>query len=174
MDPEFWAETVRLLRGTFPSMGGFLSWGTEREREECLAIREFAGGRVELLPRLGYKALAAAYRACGHMIGPDTGPLHLAAVAGAKTVSVFRATDGNRNAPIGPDHRFLQAPFLLVAQGVPAGRGAASPSAGSVAAAMAGSWGGRPAGTRCDILIHVLDREGNTEGKGCVIESDSP
>ena len=109
MDPAFWAESVRLLRGTFPSMGVFLSWGTEKEREECLAIRYLAGQGVALLPRLGYKALAAVYRACGYVIGPDTGPLHLAAAVGAKTVSVFRATDGNRNAPVGPDHRFLQA-----------------------------------------------------------------
>ncbi|MGB7631478.1 MAG: glycosyltransferase family 9 protein [Candidatus Deferrimicrobium sp.] len=115
MDPAFWAESVRLLRGTYPSMGAFLSWGTDREREECLAIREFAGGRVKLLPRLGYKALAAVYRACGHMIGPDTGPLHLAAIVGAKTVSVYRATDGNRNAPVGPDHRFLKAPLPCTA-----------------------------------------------------------
>jgi len=86
MDPAFWAGTVRLLRGIFPSMGTFLSWGTDREREECLAIRYLAGERVALLPRLGYKALVAAYRTCGHMIGPDTGPLHLAAVVGAKTV----------------------------------------------------------------------------------------
>ncbi len=115
MDPAFWAETVRLLRGNFPSMGAFLSWGTDREREECLAIRELAGGRMKLLPRLGYKLLAAAYRACGYMIGPDTGPLHLAAVVGAKTVSVYRATDGNRNAPVGPGHRFLQAPLPCTA-----------------------------------------------------------
>jgi lipopolysaccharide heptosyltransferase I len=115
MGPEFWADAVRLLRGTFPSMGAFLSWGSDREREECLAIRDLAGGRVEILPRLGYKALAAVYRACGHMIGPDTGPLHLAAVVGAKTVSVYRATDGNRNAPVGPDHRFLQAPLPCTA-----------------------------------------------------------
>jgi heptosyltransferase-1 len=115
MDPEFWAETVRLLRGTFPSMGAFLSWGTDREREECLAIRELAGGHVKLLPRLGYKALAAVYRACGHMIGPDTGPLHLAAVAGAKTVSVFRGSDGRYAAPVGPDHRFFQAPLPCTA-----------------------------------------------------------
>lgn len=111
MDPAFWAEAVRILRETFPGMGTFLSWGTDREREECLAIRDIAGGSVAILPRLGYKALAAAYRACGHMIGPDTGPLHLAAVVGLKTVSVFRATDGNRNAPVGPRHRFLQAPL---------------------------------------------------------------
>jgi len=115
MDPAFWAESVRLLRGTFPSIGTFLSWGTDREREECLAIRYMAGERVALLPRLGYKALAAAYRACGHMIGPDTGPLHLAAVVGAKTVSVFRGSDGKYAAPLGPGHRFLQAPLPCTA-----------------------------------------------------------
>lgn len=115
MDPAFWADAVRLLRGKFPSMGTFLSWGTDREREECLAIRNLAGGRVVLLPRLGYKELAAAYRGCGHMIGPDTGPLHLAAVVGAKTVSVYRATDGIRNAPPGPDHGFVQAPLPCTA-----------------------------------------------------------
>ena len=115
MDPAFWADAVRFLRGTFPSMGAFLSWGTDREREECLAIRELAGERVTLLPRLGYKALAAVYRACGHMIGPDTGPLHLAAVVGAKTVSIFRGSDGKYAAPLGPGHRFLQAPLPCTA-----------------------------------------------------------
>jgi len=115
MDPAFWAETVRLLRGIFPSMGTFLSWGTDREREECLAIRYLVGERVALLPRLGYKALAAAYRTCGHMIGPDTGPLHLAAAVGAKTVSVFRGSDGRYAAPVGPGHRFFQAPLPCTA-----------------------------------------------------------
>ena len=112
MPPSFWAETVRIVTGAFPGLGTYLSWGTQGELEECAAIRDLAGGaRVALLPRLGYKALAAAYRACGHAAGPDTGPLHLAAIAGARTVSVFRATDGNRNAPRGPGHRFLQAPM---------------------------------------------------------------
>jgi len=115
MDPAFWAESVRALRESFPSMGTYLSWGTEREREECIAVRDIAGGRVALLPRMGYKALAAAYRGCGHMIGPDTGPLHLAAVAGAKTVSVFRGSDGGYAAPVGPGHRYFQAPLPCTA-----------------------------------------------------------
>ncbi len=115
MDPVFWAEAVRFLRERFPALGTFLSWGTEGERADCLAVRRLARGRVELLPPLGFKALAAAYRACGHMMGPDTGPLHLAAASGAKTVSVFRATDGIRNAPVGPGHRFLQAPLACMA-----------------------------------------------------------
>ena len=115
MDAAFWADTVRIVRNAFPSLGVFLSWGTEKEREECLAIRYLAGQGVALLPRLGYKALAAAYRACGHMIGPDTGPLHLAAVVGAKTVSIFRGSDGRYAAPVGPDHRFFQAPLPCTA-----------------------------------------------------------
>jgi len=115
MDVAFWADIVRIARDAFPRLGVFLSWGTEKEREECLAIRYLAGQGVALLPRLGYKALAAAYRACGHMIGPDTGPLHLAAVVGAKTVSVFRGSDGKYAAPLGPGHRFLQAPLPCTA-----------------------------------------------------------
>jgi len=115
MDSAFWAAAVRIVRAAFPGLGVFLSWGTEKEREECLAIRYLAGERVVLLPRLGYKALAAVYRACGHMIGPDTGPLHLAAVVGAKTVSVFRGSDGRYAAPVGPGHRFFQAPLPCTA-----------------------------------------------------------
>ncbi|HQT97381.1 MAG TPA: glycosyltransferase family 9 protein [Thermodesulfobacteriota bacterium] len=115
MDITFWADTVHLVREAFPGLGVFLSWGTEKEREECRAIRYLASGHVALLPRLGYKALAATYRACGHMIAPDTGPLHLAAVVGAKTVSVFRGSDGKYAAPLGPGHRFLQAPLPCTA-----------------------------------------------------------
>ncbi|MBP2677401.1 MAG: ADP-heptose--LPS heptosyltransferase, partial [Deltaproteobacteria bacterium] len=115
MDAAFWADTVRIVRGAFPGLGVFLTWGTEKEREECLAIRYLAGPGVAVLPRLGYKALAAVYRVCGHMIGPDTGPLHLAAVVGAKTVSVFRGSDGRYAAPVGADHRFFQAPLPCTA-----------------------------------------------------------
>ncbi|HSL91029.1 MAG TPA: lipopolysaccharide heptosyltransferase I [Candidatus Limnocylindrales bacterium] len=115
MDPVFWAEALRALRSGFPRMGALLSWGTEEERREAEEIREDAGGGVELLPKLTLGELAAVYRRCGYLMAPDTGPLHVAAAAGAKTVSVFRVTDGNRNAPFGPGHRFLQAPMPCTA-----------------------------------------------------------
>jgi heptosyltransferase-1 len=115
MDPAFWAEALRALRSRFRRMGAFLSWGSEEERREAEAIREGAGDGVELLPRLPLPELAAVYRKCGFLMSPDTGPLHVAAAAGAKTVSVFRVTDGNRNAPYGPGHRFLQAPMPCTA-----------------------------------------------------------
>lgn len=115
MDTVFWAEALRLLRTRFPRMGAFLSWGGEEERREAEEIRGIAGGRSELLPKLTLGELAAVYRRCGYLMAPDTGPLHVAAAAGAKTVSVFRVTDGNRNAPFGARHRFLQAPMPCTA-----------------------------------------------------------
>jgi len=115
MDPAFWAAVVERLRMRFPRLGVCLSWGSGEEKIEAGEIRERAGGRVVLLPRTTLKELAAVFRACGFAMAPDTGPLHVAAAAGTKTVSVFRATDGNRNAPYGPNHRFLQAPLPCTA-----------------------------------------------------------
>jgi heptosyltransferase-1 len=115
MDPSFWSEVVVRLRERLPASGVLLSWGSDGERAEAEAIREGAGGAVALLPRLTLPELAAVYRECGYLIAPDTGPLHIAAAVGARTVSVFRATDGGRNAPRGPGHRFLQAPLPCTA-----------------------------------------------------------
>jgi len=109
MDPAFWAEAARRLRDRYPRLGVILTWGTEEERREAGEIRRAAGRAVALVPELALKQLAALYRTCGYLMAPDTGPLHVAAAVGAKTVSVFRVTDGNRNAPFGPNHRFLQA-----------------------------------------------------------------
>jgi heptosyltransferase-1 len=115
MDPDFWAGVSRLLRDRFPRLGVFLSWGTEGEREEAEGIRRLAGGATRVLPRLALRQLAALYKACGYMLGPDTGPLHIAAAAGARTVSIFRGSDGKYAAPRGPGHRFLQAPLPCTA-----------------------------------------------------------
>jgi len=115
MDPDFWAGVARILRDRFPRIGVFLSWGNEEEREEAEEIRKLAGGAAKLLPRLALRQLAALYKVCGYMLGPDTGPLHISAAAGAKTVSIFRGSDGKYAAPRGPGHRFLQAPLPCTA-----------------------------------------------------------
>lgn len=115
MDAEFWAEALRAVRRRFPRTGAFLSWGGEEERREAEGIRGLSGPGTELIPRLSLKELAALYRRCGFLMAPDTGPLHIAAAVGCRTVSVFRVTDGRRNAPFGKDHRFLQAPMPCTA-----------------------------------------------------------
>ncbi len=115
MDPEFWSDAIRSLRMLYPRIGVLLSWGGEEERREAEGILRLAGNRTALLPRLSLKELAAVYRRCGFLMAPDTGPLHVAAAVGCRTVSVFRVTDGNRNAPHGLGHRFLQAPMPCTA-----------------------------------------------------------
>lgn len=115
MDPEFWAAAIRGLRAAFPGLGVLLSWGSDEEREEAKRTRDLVNGGADLLSRLSLKEWAAVCRRCGFLMAPDTGPLHVGAAAGARTVSVFRATDGNRNAPRGDGHRFLQAPLPCTA-----------------------------------------------------------
>ena len=66
---------------------------------------------MALLLNLALKKYAAPDRGCDYLMAPDAGTLHIAAAAGAKTVSIFHATDGNRNASYGPGHRFVQAPM---------------------------------------------------------------
>jgi heptosyltransferase-1 len=115
MDPDFWAEVARLLRGRFPRIGVCLSWGNEGEKEEAEEIRKLAEGATVVLPRLTLQELAALLKICGYMLGPDTGPLHIAAAVGAKTVSIYRGSDGRYAAPRGDGHRFLQAPLPCTA-----------------------------------------------------------
>lgn len=115
MDPEFWAGIAGHLRERHPDLGVFLSWGTEGERREAETIRGLCGGCARVLPPRTLRELAAICRVCGHMVGPDTGPLHIAAAVGAKTVSIFRGSDGRYAAPRGPGHRFLQAPLPCTA-----------------------------------------------------------
>ncbi len=115
MDPEFWAETARLVRVRFPALGVHLSWGTEAERGEAERIRSLVGDGASVLPRMPLRALAAFLRHCGSMLGPDTGPLHLAAAAGARTVSVYRGSSGRYAAPRWEGNEFLQAPLPCTA-----------------------------------------------------------
>lgn len=115
MDPDFWAGIVYRLRERWADLGVALSWGTAEERAEAETIRALCGDPARVLPQRSLRELAAICRACGYMVGPDTGPLHIAAAAGAKTVSIFRGSDGKYAAPRGPRHRFLQAPLPCTA-----------------------------------------------------------
>lgn len=56
-------------------------------------------------------SLIAALSITRIVIGPDTGPLHLAALIGIPTISFYRSTYSKRNAPEGVQHVALQAPL---------------------------------------------------------------
>jgi ADP-heptose:LPS heptosyltransferase len=81
--------------------------------EEALATARAAGadpGRfLDLGGRLDIAALGACYARCAAVVVADTGPLHLAAAAGARAVGLFGPTDPVRTGPYGPGHRVVQA-----------------------------------------------------------------
>ncbi len=54
--------------------------------------------------------LARFLRRAALVIGNDTGPLHLAAMAGVPAIGLFGPTRGARNGPYGPSGSYIQSP----------------------------------------------------------------
>jgi heptosyltransferase-1 len=65
---------------------------------------------VRLAPLTDIPELAALLRRAALVVAGDTGPLHLAAAAGAACLGLFGPTDADRNGPYGPRCRALQSP----------------------------------------------------------------
>jgi len=91
----------------------------EQERLEQFA-KAVASERLQLYPgNLTVAQLAALLARCRLHVGADSGALHLAAVMGAKTVSVFRDYAGlGEWLPRGPQHRSVVVPCGCVNQKV--------------------------------------------------------
>lgn len=79
--------------------------------EQALAdeVVNASRGAAEALPTTISEFIALARRA--HLfVGGDTGPMHLAALLGVKTVALFGPTDPARNGPYWPGSRVLRDP----------------------------------------------------------------
>jgi heptosyltransferase-1 len=82
-------------------LSSILAWGPgERERAE--AIADASGGAAQLAPPTSILELADLLAGSRVVIGADTGPIHLAASLGVRTLAVHLATDPERNGPLGP------------------------------------------------------------------------
>ena len=64
---------------------------------------------VNLVGRTSLKQLAALIRQSRLTIGGDTGPVHLAAGLGTKTIMLMGPTDANRNGPYGQQQNAIEA-----------------------------------------------------------------
>ena len=91
------AAFLRDVRGLQP----FVLWGPG---EETLAasVVEASGGAAQVAPPTTIADLIELSRAASLVVSGDTGPLHLAAAAGAPTVAIFGPTDPLRNGPWAP------------------------------------------------------------------------
>lgn len=104
---ERWCELARELASR-DRMRMLLTWGNDEEYQAALTIKDAAGGRAVVWPKGGLLELAALLSRVELVIGGDTGPVHIAAALGTKTVSLFRVTDAERNGPRGNRHARLQ------------------------------------------------------------------
>lgn len=77
-------------------------WGTERERSWAAEIGRPAP-RTTLWQMAAFAALARAF------VGGDTGPTHMAAALGVRTLGLFGASDPERNSPYGPRVKVVTA-----------------------------------------------------------------
>lgn len=77
---------------------GVVLWGPgERRRAE--AVVEASGGAAEVAPPTTLPVIAALGRHARLVVAGDTGPLHLAAAAGAPAVALFGPTRAERSGP---------------------------------------------------------------------------
>ena len=65
---------------------------------------------VNLVGRTSLKELAYIFTRAALVIGGDTGPVHLAAGLGTKTVMLMGPTDANRNGPYGQQENAIEIP----------------------------------------------------------------
>lgn len=108
---ERWVELARRVRAHYNDATILLNWGSDSERLMAERIASAAGGGVRLLPWLTIRQLVALLKKVDLAVGPDSGPIHLAAAVGTPTVSFYRATRGAWLGPLGPGHVKVQSPF---------------------------------------------------------------
>ncbi|SFM82144.1 glycosyltransferase family 9 protein [Thermodesulforhabdus norvegica] len=89
-------------------------WGNDEEFSVACYLKNATPDKVLLWRGGGLIDLASGIYLVDVMIGPDTGPVHLAALLGVPTVSIYRATGARRNAPPSDNvtkHIALQSPM---------------------------------------------------------------
>jgi lipopolysaccharide heptosyltransferase I len=90
------------------NLSSILVWGNEAERERAERIAAASAGYAKLAPPVSLKVLAALARAARFAMGSDTGPLHLAAAAGAPCIGLYGPWPADKHGPFGPQHINVQ------------------------------------------------------------------
>ncbi len=106
-DPARYAELARRLAA---AGAGVVVFGSRNEAELTARVAGDvafdAGGRTAL------PLLAAGLAACDLLVTNDSGPMHLAAAVGTRTISLQGPSDPRRTRPLGPGHVLVQHPEL--------------------------------------------------------------
>ena len=106
--PENWQALLRHLSARYPGYGLALIGALEDAEVSAYAALGWAGPVVNLCGRLSPRETAAVFTGASVFLGPDSGPMHLAACAGVPCVIAFSAR-GLPGVwyPAGQNHRII-------------------------------------------------------------------
>lgn len=106
-----WVDLAKNLQKLYPQGVVIFTAGTQAEFTHAQGLAAEVGGRAHALQRLPLKQFVAILKRADVVVGGDTGPVHLAAAVGTPTVSLYRASLGERSGPRGEKHICIQAPM---------------------------------------------------------------
>lgn len=102
------AERYRELGARLAARGlGVAVFGAADERRLTAFVAGGAEGATDLGGATDLPALAAALAACDLVVTNDSGPMHLAAAVGTRTVSLQGPANPTETAPLGRGHRLI-------------------------------------------------------------------
>jgi len=107
--PEHFAEIGRRAVAEFGAT--LVAVGSAADRSLVDALKRHLGpvGLLDYCGRTRLKPLAALALQCDLMVSNDTGPLHLAAAAGARVLGIFTCTSPALTGPVGPHVATVQS-----------------------------------------------------------------
>jgi len=110
--PVHWARVADALGRSFDARVVFSGSAAEQTLVEEIIGQMTTSGLV-LVGKTEVGELAACYESALMVLGPDSGPLHLAAAVGTPTVSLFGPADPVEFGPWGPagKHKLLTSPI---------------------------------------------------------------
>ena len=88
---ERWRELIAKLAMRYPGYGLALIGATEDAEVSEYAAQDWRGAKVNLCGRLSPREAAGVFEFARVFLGPDSGPMHLAACAGVPCVIAFSA-----------------------------------------------------------------------------------
>jgi ADP-heptose:LPS heptosyltransferase len=90
-------------------LGRILLVGGASERETAAQIAARCPV-VDVVGRTTVRQLVGLSTVMDVLITPDSGPMHIAAAVGTRTIALFGPTDPGRVGPLGPGHQVLSVP----------------------------------------------------------------
>jgi heptosyltransferase-2/heptosyltransferase-3 len=110
---EQWAAVAEALRAEAGAIFALTGGPGERHLTEGIAQR-LSAPHANLAGETSFGQLAAVYAQCDLALGSDSGPMHLAVAAGARTVHLYGPVPAAKFGPWGDPERnvVLNSPFL--------------------------------------------------------------